>query len=138
MAYKDKEKRKEYMKEYMKNYYQENREFKLEYQKEYQQQNKDKLVEYKREHCKNHRKTPQGRKSKRISTWRLYGLICDDIDNLYEHFLNTNECDNCGIELIEGNRGSNHKCMDHNHKTGEFRNILCHSCNIIRSKYEPD
>jgi len=140
MPYKDKEKHKEYHKkyreenkekknQYMKNYYEENKQFKLEYQNEYRLGHKEQIKDY--------FKTDQGKKSMRIGAWKHFGLVCDNIDKLYEHYLNTNECDNCGIELIEG-YASNRKCMDHNHNTGEFRNILCHKCNTMRRFYEPD
>ena len=94
--------------------------------KEKKNQSNKKWKEEHKEQIKQYNQTDQGKKTHRISTWKRIGLICDNIDKLYEHYLNTWECDNCGIEVIEGFRGANKRCMDHNHKTGEFRNILCH------------
>lgn len=51
-------------------------------------------------------------------------------------YVNTTHCDCCNIQLITGKTGGSHKVMDHNHKTGEFRNILCHNCNILRFHFD--
>jgi len=148
MPYKDKEKNKESKKKY----YQENKETIKEYRKEHKQQqkewreeNKEHIKEYRKEHkqqqkewSKEYNQTDKGKKIRRIGNWKHRGLICEDYDKLYEYYINTNECDNCGIELIEGLCGANHKCMDHSHKTGLFRNILCNTCNTTRPYYESD
>jgi len=149
MPYKDKEKNKESKKKY----YQENKETIKEYKKEYYQKNKEKIKEHIKEYkkiyneenkeqikewSKEYNQTDKGKKIRRIGNWKHRGLICEDYDKLYEYYINTNECDNCGIELIEGLCGANHKCMDHSHKTGLFRNILCNTCNTTRPYYESD
>ena len=128
MPYKDPVKRKEYSKEYSK-----------EYNKEWRKNNKDYFKEYgkewyknNKEHIKEYKQTTAGKKSNTISRWKSTNLICDNIEALYEHYINTWECENCGIELVTGNTAPNFRCMDHCHKTGKFRNILCHSCNIQR------
>ena len=125
---------KEYNKEYDKEYYAKHRERYLEQAKKYNKEHKEQKKEYEKEY----RQREQSIKSKRIRDWKYNGLICEDYDKLYELYINTWECDNCGIELVEGNYGSNKKCMDHNHKTGIFRNILCNKCNTTRPNYEPD
>ena len=118
MPLKDPEKYKQYLKQY----YNKNKEYKKQYYKE----NKEKIME--------HRKTPQGIKSLRIANWKFRGLQCDYIDDLYEHYLLSDQCENCMCILTEGSKinTSNTKCMDHSHITGEFRNILCQSCNVRR------
>ena len=68
-------------------------------------------------------------KRQRIKNWRLKGLI-GDYEIIYNRWLNTTHCDVCNIELCEGNKGSNKKCMEHSHITGEFRGIVCNRCNI--------
>ena len=113
MPLKDPVKRKEYSKEWYKN----NKEYKKEYQKEYD---------------KEYKQTDAGKKTNTINNWKQTGLICDNIEELYEKYINTWECDNCSIELVTGKYGANRRCMDHCHKTGKFRNILCHCCNIQR------
>jgi len=130
MPYKDKEKMKEWREK--------NKQKIKEQQKEYNEEHKEKIKEQQKEYQKEWRQTDQGKKSQRIHNWKRSGLICEDYDKLYEYYLNTNDCDKCGIELVEGLYGANKKCMDHNHKTGIFRNILCNTCNCNSRDYESD
>lgn len=67
-------------------------------------------------------------KRQRIKNWKLKGLI-GDYEMIYERYINTTNCDLCNIELCEGRKGNNKKVMDHCHITGNFRNILCNTCN---------
>ena len=137
------ENNKEYMKEYMKEWREKNKEKKKEYMKEYCEKNKEKKKEYNKEYMKEYceknkekrkeyNKTEIGIKNSRINRWKSFGVKCDDFNNLYEHYINTNNCEECNINLIEGNYGSNKRVLDHNHETGLFRNVLCHNCNIQR------
>jgi len=86
----------------------------------------------KKEYMKEYRQTPKGKKYNTIKNWKSRGLI-SDYEKIYQRYLNTTNCDLCNIELCQGNKGSNRKCMEHNHITGEFRNVVCHSCNINKS-----
>lgn len=72
------------------------------------------------------------KKVERISNWKKQGLI-GDYEKIYQRYLNTTHCDLCNIELCGGIKGSNKKCMDHDHENGQFRNIVCHSCNLNKS-----
>ena len=68
-----------------------------------------------------------------ISHWKHRGLICDDYDKLYEAYLQSPNCEECGCEYSEhGNGVGRFKCMDHCHTTGLFRNFLCCTCNVRR------
>ena len=71
-------------------------------------------------------------KTRRICDWKRMGVICDDWDTLYEKYISTTHCELCNIELTEGKRSLTTRCLDHNHDTGLFRNVVCHSCNIRR------
>ena len=101
---------------------------KKEYFKQYYLENKEKKVEY----MKEYRKTETGKKLNRITNWKFSGVVSEDFNLLYDKYINTNNCEECDIELIHGQCGSNKKCLDHCHKTGLFRNILCHTCNTRR------
>ena len=125
--------------EAMKKYYEKNRNEKLAKFKNYYEENKIKILneraelreteEYK-ERIKNYMSSEAGKKSRRIASWKYYGVISDDYEALYTKWKETTHCEECNTELVGGSRGKNKKVLDHDHKTGLFRNILCNSCNI--------
>tara|TARA_R110002074_G_scaffold368633_1_gene543167 strand:- start:521 stop:898 length:378 start_codon:yes stop_codon:yes gene_type:complete len=45
-------------------------------------------------------------------------------DEIYNIYINTKECFYCGVDFT--NRKKN---LDHDHKTGKIRGVLCSSCN---------
>tara|TARA_R110001606_G_scaffold140040_1_gene278639 strand:- start:45 stop:464 length:420 start_codon:yes stop_codon:yes gene_type:complete len=124
----NKDKIKERQKEYSKQYYLNNKEHIAEHNKQYYLNNNEKIAE----HNKVYSQTDNGKKTNRINTWKQIGVISDDFNELYNKYINTNNCDNCDVELIHGNFGFNKKVLDHCHKTGKFRNVLCNGCNIRR------
>ncbi len=72
--------------------------------------------------------TENYKRTKKIQSWRDRGLIMDtreDYLTIYYHWLCSTNCEKCDKEYTE----KNFKCMDHNHNTGEYRNILCFKCN---------
>lgn len=99
------------------------------YEKEYREKNKDAISERRKEY----RQTEAGKKSKRISNWKKSGVISDDYESLYNFYINSKNCEECKVELTVDKRTTKTtRCLDHNHDTGEFRNVLCQSCNIKR------
>ena len=64
------------------------------------------------------------RKSDTLYNWKRRGLIADNIDEIYDRYINATHCEKCNIEFKDK------RYMDHCHKTGKFRNILCNSCNM--------
>ena len=96
-----------------------------DYSKKYNKENKEKMKEYHNIYSK----TEKGIKVNMTGKWKTRGLK-GDYDEIYERYINTYECDNCGIELNQDE--STKKCMDHDHCNGAFRNILCKSCNNKR------
>tara|TARA_R110002153_G_C13022946_1_gene467738 strand:+ start:39 stop:443 length:405 start_codon:yes stop_codon:yes gene_type:complete len=60
-----------------------------------------------------------------IHTWKKRGVKYDDIESLYLIYINTMECQHCNKEFIN----TRDRCLDHDHETGEFRKIVCQTCN---------
>lgn len=68
---------------------------------------------------------------KRIDLNKRYGITKYDYDRMFEK--QNGRCALCDSESI-GRKGSFHFCVDHNHKTGDVRGLLCHNCNVILGK----
>jgi hypothetical protein len=113
-----------------KKYYENNTEKKKEYAKQYNQTLEGKISAQK------WRKSHGGKKSKRINQWKRQGIITDDYDALYNHYLRTSYCDACRVELTyDRYPTATTKVVDHDHSITDapnFRNILCNSCNVKR------
>tara|TARA_R110002153_G_scaffold156942_1_gene308945 strand:- start:44 stop:472 length:429 start_codon:yes stop_codon:yes gene_type:complete len=85
-----------------------------------------------KEQYKAYAKTERGIMRNRKKHWVEQGIKFDDelqFITIYYHYLATNTCDKCNCEFTEGNT-KYRKCLDHNHNTGLFRNILCNNCNV--------
>lgn len=95
-----------------------------------------KRKEYQKKYHEAWSKTYKGMKSRRISMWKTNGLKSNNYEEIYERYLNTEICDICNIKLCTKGESTNNnfKCMDHDHSTGLFRNIICNNCNNERWK----
>tara|TARA_R110000772_G_scaffold73953_4_gene161397 strand:+ start:1581 stop:2018 length:438 start_codon:yes stop_codon:yes gene_type:complete len=62
------------------------------------------------------------------SRWKQSGLIMDNFEEIYNRYITQTHCELCNKEFTI----SIDRCMDHNHTTGEFRNIVCNKCNASR------
>ena len=75
---------------------------------------------------KNHR-------SHTISEWKRNGVIHDDYNALYDQYMATTNCADCGVVLGKKGDGSGtFKSLDHCHETGAFRAVVCTGCNRRR------
>jgi len=123
------EKNKEYLKEKRHQYYLKNRQKEINRAYEWAENNNDRKKEYQKTDAykniqKQYRQTDAGKKTRRMSKWREYGVLNVD-DIMYNNFINKTKCDVCS-KVFESEY---HKCLDHDHETGEFRFVLCRTCN---------
>ena len=62
--------------------------------------------------------------------YKILDFDNDNYKNLYDKYLNATNCDKCGCDFgVQGDGTGTFKCLDHDHKTGLFRNFLCNTCN---------
>tara|TARA_R110000764_G_C10822941_1_gene361846 strand:+ start:129 stop:485 length:357 start_codon:yes stop_codon:yes gene_type:complete len=98
------------------------------YDKKYYENNREKL----KANSKNYKQTEAGKKSDRITHWRLRGIVYHDFEDLYDYVYNEcSHCENCCHKFID-KHNKYRRCVDHCHETGEIRAIICHSCNVRR------
>ena len=84
---------------------------------------------------KAYRQTPAGKKTRRISKWKLRGIIVEENnwDYFYDLYLSITNCQLCKKELTTGKRSHSTKCADHDHNITDrpnVRGIICHACNV--------
>ena len=60
--------------------------------------------------------------------WKKLGLIMDNFEEIYNNYIIATHCDLCGLKF----KNTRERQMDHDHQTGEFRNIVCRSCNALK------
>ena len=68
--------------------------------------------------------TDKGKKKARMKQWKFRGCI-NITDEIYDYYDKCSKCDICGKEFSS----VYDKCLDHDHNTGLYRNVLCKSCN---------
>tara|TARA_R110000823_G_scaffold58549_2_gene140892 strand:- start:33 stop:545 length:513 start_codon:yes stop_codon:yes gene_type:complete len=130
--------------EKVKKYREDNREELLEKGRKYYHDNKEELSLKAKKYRENNKEarnkasreysySPIGQRKSTIKNWKRYGILSDNYDKLYDNYLKSSNCEECGVVYGKIGDGSNTwKCCDHDHETGLFRNFLCNKCNIKR------
>jgi len=113
-------------KEYRKRFEGKIRKYQREYQKKWYQKNKKRL---RKAFKANYEKNKEAYKIRNKKTYfRRYGITYDGAIEVWEK--QGKKCLICKKALeILGNNNKHGFCIDHDHKTGKFRGILCHNCN---------
>lgn len=65
-------------------------------------------------------------KSNTLFNWRKKPIVHPNLDALYEMYIRTANCNVCNKVF----KNSQDRALDHDHKTGKFRYILCRCCNL--------
>jgi len=69
-----------------------------------------------------------------IAKWKHRGLILKEgqtYKDIYSYVMTIKKCEICGINFDDENVK---RCMDHSHRTGFFRQVLCITCNLHYDK----
>jgi hypothetical protein len=114
-------KNEEKLKEYQKEYYKNNRNKRIENTKEYRKNNPDKRKEYDKRYGERHRN-----EKKYLHIKKNYGITPEEHNLMVEK---QNNC--CAICGKHQNEIKTPLGVDHDHKTGKIRGLLCHKCNTI-------
>jgi len=80
-------------------------------------------------------RTEEGRRRLReAAVKRKYGLRPEDFQMLWDR--QQGRCALCEVALVVGGRSSKSAAVDHDHKTGAVRGILCGPCNTSLGRVE--
>jgi len=74
-------------------------------------------------------KLPKYHKTNTKGQWKIKGLNMDNFEEIYQKYIYATHCELCNKQFPN----TRDRCMDHNHNTGEFRNIVCQSCNQLKA-----
>lgn len=122
-------------KEEKKQYYQSHKEEINQHSKQYRDTHKEELKQYNKQYNQSHKEEKnQYRKShkeerkqanKQYNLKKTYNLSIDQYNQMLAE--QNYKCKICGVDEV--NAGKNGLVVDHNHKTGKIRGLLCDGCN---------
>lgn len=79
-----------------------------------------------------YRKSALGKASRKREIVKRYNLTLEQYDKMFE--IQNGVCFVCN----EANPSGNRLHVDHNHKTGKIRKLLCTRCNLLAGRLEKD
>ena len=115
-----------------KQYHIDNREKICLQKKNYRSKNKERIYLHNKQYNSNNPKICA------ISRWKSRGLKSEIYGAIYDYYKAVVTCELCGVLLTTGKRCKTTKCLDHDHCTGLFRNVVCHSCNSSLPQQKPN
>lgn len=113
---------------YDKEYYIKNREKRIHYSKKYYREHMKEIKISSKRYHQNHRKD-RNIKARIYGLKHTYNLSLEEYNNILK--LQGGVCAICKKQetrIIKGTIAS--LCVDHNHKTGKVRGLLCYHCNV--------
>ena len=116
-------------KAYMKEWREKNKKSLKEQRADWGAKNKDHVKQYNKQHAK----TPNGIKYRKIADWKRHGIQCnDEWEEVYEWYSETANCNICDKLFLT----SKDKCLDHHHHLEGYniRGILCNRCNYYKNE----
>jgi hypothetical protein len=122
------ERRKRYQKEYTSS--EEYKKRKREYANKRYHIVREKMLAVQREYYAKNRKGEIGRDYRRNKDYkRNYGITLDEFNCMLEK--QNGLCSCCGVKMVFRDKvDCTFPCLDHNHKTGKIRAIICSACNL--------
>lgn len=81
---------------------------------------------------KSNPKRPETGRRQRLK--RYYGITLEDFGRIQRE--QNDRCAICETHIDEAKVHNNTFCVDHNHKTGEVRGLLCNFCNTALGKMQ--
>jgi len=74
---------------------------------------------------------PNRHKYNTLSNWKKKGLVAGEheMEIIYTRYINAEFCEICNKEFLT----LRDRCMEHDHKTGKFRNVCCNKCNLLKN-----
>lgn len=100
-----------------------------EYKALYFQLNKEKIMQKRKEN------PPSSDKTRQYSYKYNYKIDASEVDALY--IVMRGKCMCCGI-FMEQEDKSTKACIDHDHKTGKIRGLICRKCNLALGLFKDD
>ncbi len=99
----------------------------------YREANHEKVCAQERKYAADNR---EKRREKRLATHLLntYGLTLEDVQAAWD--AQGGKCGICQVPMLPSGKQSRSVCVDHDHLTGKFRELLCRKCNRALGMYE--
>lgn len=117
-----------------KKYYEKNKKIILEQKREFRKKNNEYINKRVKQYKKNN---PNVQKKDRFWSWKRIGIkhTTEELEVIYQLYNAATECELCTVTLVVG-RCSHSKCLDHDHISGCFRNVICQDCNKKRRSFD--